>query len=151
MGLFDNPIFWLVLLVVLLGIEVMTLGLTTIWFAGGALAAFLAALCGGTITLQIVLFLCVSVILLIFTRPVAVRHLNGKTTATNVDSLIGTQAVVTKEINNIMGQGEILVNGMSWSARAEQEEKIIKEGTIVEIVRITGVKAIVCETGKKEV
>ena len=141
--LINNPIIWLILLIVLLVIEVVSLGLSTIWFAGGALVAFLAALLGANIFIQVILFLAVSVVLLIFTRPLAVRYLNGKTTATNVDSLIGEQAVVTGEINNLLGQGEITVNGITWTARADQEGQKIMVGKVVQIVRVDGVKAIV--------
>ena len=100
-----NPIVWLVILVVLLVIEIITLGLSTIWFAGGALAAFIAALLGADLYLEIILFLAVSLVLLLFTRPVVMRYLNANKTATNVDSLIGEQAIVTKPINNLLGQG----------------------------------------------
>lgn len=141
----NNPIIWLILLIVLLAVEVMTLGLSSIWFAGGALIAFIAALLGADLYIQIILFLAVSILLLIFTRPLAVRYLNGKTTATNVDSLIGAQAVVTGDINNLLGEGEIAVNGVPWSARSEQEGLIIETGKVVEIVKIIGVKAIVRE------
>ena len=143
--LINNPIIWLILLIVLLVIEVLSLGLSTIWFAGGALVAFLAALLGANIFIQVILFFAVSVVLLIFTRPLAVRYLNGKTTATNVDSLIGEQAVVTGEINNLLGQGEITVNGITWTARADQEGQKIMVGKVVQIVRVDGVKAIVRE------
>ena len=145
MDLLNNPIIWLILLIVLLAVEVMTLGLSSIWFAGGALIAFIAALLGADLYIQIILFLAVSILLLIFTRPLAVRYLNGKTTATNVDSLIGAQAVVTGDINNLLGEGEIAVNGVPWSARSEQEGLIIETGKVVEIVKIIGVKAIVRE------
>ena len=148
-SLINNPIIWLILLIVLLVIEVLSLGLSTIWFAGGALVAFLAALLGANIFIQVILFLAVSVVLLIFTRPLAVRYLNGKTTATNVDSLIGEQAVVTGEINNLLGQGEITVNGITWTARADQEGQKIMVGKVVQIVRVDGVKAIVREVKGK--
>lgn len=145
MDLLSNPIIWLILLIILLAVEVMTLGLSSIWFAGGALIAFFAALLGADLYIQIILFLAVSILLLIFTRPIAVRYLNGRTTATNVDSLIGSRAVVTGEINNLLGEGEIAVNGIPWSARSEQEDLIIDKGKVVEIVKIIGVKAIVKE------
>lgn len=145
MDLLSNPIIWLILLIILLAVEVMTLGLSSIWFAGGALIAFFAALLGADLYIQIILFLAVSILLLIFTRPIAVRYLNGRTTATNVDSLIGSRAVVTGEINNLLGEGEIAVNGIPWSARSEQEDLIIEKGKVVEIVKIIGVKAIVKE------
>ena len=81
------PIIWLVILAVLVVIEIITLGLTTIWFAGGALAALVVSLLGGPVWLQILLFLGVSVVLLIFTRPLAVRYMNKNQQKTNVDSI----------------------------------------------------------------
>ena len=138
-----NPVVWLVILIVLLVIEVITLGLSTIWFAGGALAAFIAALAGAGMAVQVVLFLAVSIVLLLFTRPVVMKYLNKNKTATNADSLIGEQAVVTKTINNLMGRGEVFINGMDWTARSGQEDEVIEKDTVVRILRIDGVKLIV--------
>ena len=106
-----EAMFWLGLLVVLLVIEIITLGLTTIWFAGGALVAFVASALGANMIVQIVLFLGVSFIMLYFTRPVAVKYLNNRTTKTNVEGLAGTTARVTGEINNLKGEGQAVVNG----------------------------------------
>ncbi len=134
---------WLVLLVLLLGIEILTLGLTTIWFAGGALVAFFAALLGANLVVQVVLFAAVSLILLAFTRPLAVKYLNRKTTKTNVDSIVGRHGEVVEEINNLQAQGQVKIDGMPWTARAEQETEIIPAGTVVTVVRVSGVKLIV--------
>ena len=138
-----NPIIWLVILIVLLVIEVITLGLSAIWFAGGALAAFIAALLGANVAVQVVLFLAVSIILLIFTRPVVMRMLNKHKTATNAESLIGEQAIVTQTINNLMGRGEVFINGLEWMARSQQDNDTIEKDTVVRILRIDGVKLIV--------
>ena len=138
-----NPILWLILLIILLVIEAISLELTTIWFAGGALAAFIAALAGADVVVQVVLFLAVSIVLLVFTRPVAMRYLNRNKTPTNAESLIGEQAVVTQTINNLMGRGVVLVNGMEWTARSLENSEMIEKDTIVRILRIDGVKLIV--------
>ena len=138
-----NPILWLILLIILLVIEAISLELTTIWFAGGALAAFIAALAGADVVVQVVLFLAVSIVLLVFTRPVAMRYLNRNKTPTNAESLIGEQAVVTQTINNLMGRGVVLVNGMEWTARSQENSEMIEKDTIVRILRIDGVKLIV--------
>ena len=114
---------WLILLVLLLGIEILTLGLTTIWFAGGALVAFFAALLGAGLVVQIVLFAGVSLVLLAFTRPLAVKYLNHRTTKTNVDSIVGRHGEVVEEINNLQAQGQVKIDGMPWTARAEREEE----------------------------
>ena len=138
-----NPVIWLVILIVLLVIEVITLDLSTIWFAGGALASFIAALAGANVAVQVVLFLAVSIILLLFTRPVVMKYLNRNKTATNADSLIGEQAVVTQTINNLMSRGEVFINGMAWTARSGREDEVIEKDTVVRILRIDGVKLIV--------
>lgn len=134
---------WLVLLVIFLAVELATLGLTTIWFAGGALAAFFVSLAGGSGTIQLVLFIVVTVVLLIFTRPFAVKYVNRDRVKTNVDSLIGKTAVVTEAIDNLAGEGQAQVNGQMWTARAKAEELKIPAGTRVRILEISGVKLMV--------
>lgn len=135
-------IIWLAALVILLIAEALTLGLTTIWFAGGAAAALAAALLGTNVWVQIGLFLIVSLVLLIFTRPVAVRYMNKSALKTNVDSLTGEQGVVDEEIDNLKGTGKVRLNDVFWTARSENGE-VIEKGTVVEILRVDGVKLIV--------
>ena len=138
-----EAICWLSVLIVLLLVEIATLGLTTIWFAGGALVACVAALLHASIWVQIVLFLVVSVLLLLFTRPVAVRYMNRNRTKTNVDSMAGKEAVVTEDIDNLKAQGVVQVNGLEWTARAENNQDVIPKGSVVEVTRVDGVKLIV--------
>ncbi len=136
-------IFWLVLLVVLLVIELATLGLTTIWFAGGAAAAFVASILGAGLVVQIVVFLAVSILLLVFTRPFAAKYINKNRVRTNVDSLLGQKAVVTQDIDNLAGTGEARVDGKVWMARTENDGQQIMCGTTVTILGVSGVKLIV--------
>lgn len=136
-------IFWLVLLIIAIVAEVLTMGLTTIWFAGGALAAVLAALLHAPIWLQVVLFFLVSLLLLFFTRPVAVKYFNRDRIKTNVESMVGRQAVVTGEIDNLQGIGQVTLNGQEWSARSTDEKTRIPVGSVVNIVSVSGVKLIV--------
>ena len=138
-----QSITWLVLLVIFLAVELATMGLTTIWFAGGALAAFLVSLAGGSLTLQVVVFIAAAVILLIFTRPFAVKYINQNRVKTNADSLIGETAVVTEAIDNLAGAGQVRVNGQIWTARSSEEDRKIPEGTRVRILEISGVKLMV--------
>lgn len=135
--------FWLLLVVVLTAIEIATMGLTTIWFAGGALVAWIAALLHANIIVQIILFLVVSIVLLVFTRPVALKYLNKDKVKTNVDSLIGQDAVVLEEIDNLNEKGKVRVNGLEWTARTLENQEIIQPGDIVSILSISGVKLIV--------
>ena len=140
-----SAIYWLIGMLILLVIEIVTLGLTTIWFAGGCLAAFVAALAGGGLAVQLIVFFVVSLVLLFVTRPIAVKYFNRGRTRTNADSLIGQRAVVTKAIDNLKAEGEAEVNGQVWTARSLNEDVVIPEGAIVDICRISGVKLIVKE------
>ena len=139
-----NAIYWLILFIVLLVIEIITLGLTTIWFAGGALTAFVLSMLEVSPAVQWAVFCAVSLILLFACRPWAVRYFNSqKKEKTNVDSLIGRTAVVTSEIRNLEGKGEVFVNGLTWTARAGEDSLVIKEDTHVTITAVQGVKLIV--------
>jgi len=139
-----NAIYWLILFIVLLVIEIITLGLTTIWFAGGALTAFVLSMLEISPAVQWAVFCAVSLILLFATRPWAVRCFNNqKKEKTNVDSLIGRTAVITSEIRNLEGKGEVFVNGLTWTARAGEDSLVIKEDTHVTITAVQGVKLIV--------
>ena len=136
-------IFWLIVLIVAIIVEVCTLGLTSIWFAGGALVAILASLLYAPVFLQVILFFVVSFLLLFFTRPVAVRYFNKDRVRTNVESMVGRQAVVTSEIDNIQGTGQVTVGGQEWSARSSVDELRIPVGNVVNIVAVSGIKLIV--------
>ena len=87
-------IIWLIVLVVCLVVEISTLGLTSIWFAGGALLALLIAMIGGPLWLQVLVFLVASIVLLIVTRPIAAKYFNKNREKTNVNSKLGKQAIV---------------------------------------------------------
>lgn len=136
-------LIWLGLILILLVIEIITLGLTTIWFAGGALVAFIAALIGADVFVQIILFLIVSLLLLFITRPYAVKFFNKDRVRTNADSLIGKTAIVLEEIDNLKGQGKVIINGQEWTARALQDGQVISADSKVVIQRISGVKLLV--------
>ena len=139
-----NPVvIWLIILVVLVVIEIFTLGLTTIWFAGGALVAIAVAALGGPVWLQVLTAVIVSAVLLFFTRPVAVKYFNRDRERTNAESWVGRQAIVTGEINNLQGIGQVAVNGMEWTARTITDGQVIKTGEVVAIRGINGVKLLV--------
>lgn len=137
-------IIWLVVLAILLVIEFLTLGLTTVWFAGGALVAFLVSLLGGPLWLQLLLFIAVSVVLLLFTRALAVKYLNKDVQKTNVDSIPGQKGIVTATIDNLKAEGQVTIQGMEWTARAKNGNTIEK-GKVVRVTAVEGVKLIVEE------
>lgn len=138
-------LFWVILLVGLLLIEVATMGLTTIWFAGGALAAAILAALHCPYYIQIATFIVISVVLICFTRPIAVRYFNKDRVKTNAESMVGKKAIVTGAIDNIKARGQVTVSGMEWTARSTSDEVTIPEGSVVTIVAISGVKLIVEE------
>ena len=141
----NQVVFWLILLIILVAVEIATMGLTTIWFAGGAFVAIIAAAFNAPLYVQITLFLIVSVVLLLFTRPIAMKYFNKDRIRTNAESLIGRQAVVTEEIDNLPATGSVSINGQGWTARCVMDGIKIPKGTVVIIRAISGVKLIVEE------
>ncbi len=136
---------WLAVLVVCVGIEIATMGLTTIWFAGGALVSAILAALNAPLWLQIVAFFVVSLILLYLTRPVAVKYFNKDRVKTNVESMIGRQAIVISEIDNLQGIGQVTVGGQEWSARSVKDDVQLPVGSVVVVRSVSGVKLIVEE------
>ena len=137
-----TSICWLAVFVLLIVIDLATMGLTTIWFAGGAVAGFIASMLGANVVIQAVVFFVVSIVLLIFTRPFAVRYINSNKTKTNIDGLIGQEALVLEEINNIRETGCARLEGKEWTARSV-DDTVIPADTVVIVERIEGVKLIV--------
>ena len=135
--------FWLMAFIILVVMEFLTMGLTTIWFAIGALVSFFASLFGAVVWLQIVLFLVVSLVVLVVYRPLAVKYVNSRRTKTNVDDLIGREAKVIERIDNLNETGRVLLNGIDWSARSTLIGGVIEEDTIVKVMEVQGVKLIV--------
>ena len=135
-------IMWLVLLIVFAASEAITVGLTSIWFAAGALVALIAALLGGAMWIQLTLFLAVSLLCLLAVRPLAKRHLNDKVVPTNADRILGRQAKVTEAIDNAAATGAVYADGKTWTARSA-DGRVIPAGELVEVERMEGVKLIV--------
>lgn len=138
-----NPMFWLILLIIFIVLELISLGLTTIWFAGGALVAYIANIAGLNEIIQIVLFFTVSMLLLIFTRPFAQKFINKGTTKTNVEAVAGKTAKVVEEIDNINSTGKAVIEGEEWMARSESDDVKFHVGELVTVSEVKGVKIIV--------
>lgn len=141
----SSVLFWLAVMVIMLVIEIATLGLTSIWFAGGALVAFILAMLNVPFLFQLVVFLIVSLVLVIFTRPVAVKYFNKDRVKTNVESMIDRQAIVVSEVDNLQSIGRVTVGGQEWSARTVEEGIVLPVGTVVIVKAVSGVKLIVEE------
>ena len=146
MGMIDATtmmLIWRALVIVLIVIEIFTVGLTTIWFAGGALAAIVINLLGLGMVWQIIVFLVVSGVLLFFTRPWALKYINSNRVKTNYEGVIGKVIRITEIVDNMNQTGKAVVNGQEWSVRSEQDKVILGEGTLAKVVKIEGVKLIV--------
>ncbi|MCM1092202.1 MAG: NfeD family protein [Butyrivibrio sp.] len=141
----EMMVVWLVILIVSIAVEVATLGLASIWFAGGALVAVVFAALSLPVWLQILVFLVISLLLMVFTRPIALKYFNRDRIRTNVESMVGRQAIVISEIDNLQGIGQVTVGGQEWSARSETDEQHMAVGTVVQVVAVSGVKLIVRE------
>lgn len=141
----SNPMLWVWVIIIAACIfaEIATLGLTVIWFAGGAAVALGTAIAGGGIWLQIILFIIVSVVLMILIRPYAKKRFNTRRTATNVDSILGQTGIVLSEIDNLQSQGLVKIGGQEWTARSMDSSETIAPGEEVIVDRVEGVKVIV--------
>ena len=142
----EREIFlWLGLMVVFLIIELATVGLTSIWFSGGALAALLVSLAGAGMVIQIAVFVVISAVLVIFTRPFAAKYVNAHHVKTNCDELIGSVVKVT--VDNFAQTGTAIAQGKEWTARCKSDKDRIEKDSLAKVAAISGVKLILekCE------
>ena len=133
---------WVAVIIAALIVEAATLDLNAIWFALGGLGGLIVTSVGGSLHVQLVVFVVISAVLIFLVRPFARRVLRPKGAATNADRIIGQEALVTQPINNTLSQGEIKVFGQIWTARAADGGEI-PAGSLVRVREIVGVKAIV--------
>ncbi len=138
----EPSVFWIILVIVFAIAEAASMGLTAIWFAVGSLAAALSALFGIDLIWQILVFIAVSALCVVYTKPFVVDKLKVKKTPTNLDRNIGKKGVVTEEIDNMNGKGQVKINGLVWTAVSENGDGI-KAGETVVVKAIKGVKLIV--------
>ena len=146
----QTTVIWLSLFVLFLVIEIITMGLTTIWFAGGALVAFLVAVLGLGLGVQIIIFAIVSLALLAVTRPLAMKYFNQERQKTGAELLIGQRLSFVLPLDQSVQQGagggsakRVEVRGQEWAAKTDAPEGKIPKNAIVVVEGIQGVKLIV--------
>lgn len=145
MGSFIDPfvLLWIVLLIAFVIAELVSVGLTAIWFAAGSLVALIAAALGVGPVVQFMLFLVVSIVLLAATRPWARKYINSRTQSTNADSLIGETIRIRERVSNMDQTGMAVVRGKEWTVRTRNDNEIIEPGQSAKVLAISGVKLIV--------
>ena len=141
-----EAIIWISLIIVFALLECITVGLTSIWFAGGALAALLFYAVGLNPVWQFTVFVIVSLVLLFFTRPWALKYFKPYLIRTNYEQIIDENVCLTETVNNIMGTGTAVYKGQEWTARAYDETKTFEAGMIVRVKEIRGVTMYVVES-----
>lgn len=146
-----ETILWIVLMIAFVVIEIATVGLTAIWFAGGALVAMFAQLIGLNIYWQIFIFIAVSAILMTVTRPWALKYFKPRLVKTNYETVLGEVVCLTEAVDNIKGTGTAVYKGQEWTARAYENGKTFEAGTIVEVKEIRGVTLYVAESSQMPV
>jgi membrane protein implicated in regulation of membrane protease activity len=132
---------WVAVVILCALVEICTFGLTTVWFALAALVMVFLSLLNISLPVQILIFLAISSALLLFTRPLAIKKLKVGREKTNVDSLVGRHALVTKKIGEFE-KGEVKLGAQIWSAQSEDNGEIA-EGVKCEVMRIEGARVIV--------
>ena len=146
MGISESLI-WLIITVALSVAEIFTMGLVTIWFAAGAAVAFVLALIGAPLAVQIAAFLVVSIVILILVRPIATKHFNNRLKKTNIDAYVGRKLIAKTDIDNLHGAGKVDMDGSTWIAVSSMDNIIIRAGETVKVVEVRGAKLIVEREG----
>ncbi len=137
------PYFWLAVMVIAIIVEALTFTLVSVWFVPGALVSLVLSFIPGIAPwVQIIVFLVVTVLLLIFVKPLTDKFLVKDKVATNADSLIGEAVIVTEEICNLEARGAVKARGQVWTARALKGDEIYAVGEVLHVVSIEGVKLI---------
>lgn len=145
-----EAIFWLVVMILFLILEMVTISLVSIWFVGGSLAAFLVTFATDKIWIQVIVFLVVSLVLLLLIRPIAGRFGVKKKDQirSGAQALVGKRAVVTESIDNLHAKGAVQVNGQFWSAKSVDDDVLIPKDSVVVISAVDGVRLVVRELKK---
>lgn len=140
-----KPVVWLVIIIILLAIELILMNLTAVWVAAGAAVALVFSLCGLPGWSQIVACFAVTILMMFFVRPVAMKYYHRRRRQAIDELIIGADGIVLSEINTRQGVGQIAVGEKVWAARAKDPKEIFKPGTVVKVLDVRGGKAIVRE------
>lgn len=138
----DWVFIWLAVIILTIIIEIITVGLTSIWLTGGGIAALVVCLLGGHWGLQLAVFFVVTFILIYFTRPWALKYIESRKTATNYEEVIGKTVRIIEDVDNVKETGKAIYNGMEWTARAKVDTETFSLNEQARVVGVQGVKLI---------
>lgn len=138
----DWVFIWLAVIILTIIIEIITVGLTSIWLTGGGIAALVVCLLGGHWGLQLAVFFVVTFILIYFTRPWALKYIESRKTATNYEEVIGKTVRIIEDVDNVKETGKAIYNGMEWTARAKVDTETFSLDEQARVVGVQGVKLI---------
>ena len=142
------PFFWIAVTVLSVIAEANTYALVAIWFMPSALVATILAFFNVPVYVQVLVFVVLSALFIIFSRVIFGKTLRPKHTPTNADSVIGETAIVTEQVCNIENRGLVRVRGQIWSARSA-DGTVLEPGEVVCVISIEGVK-LICRKEEKE-
>ncbi len=140
-------IVWTIVLIAALIVEGASFALVAIWFAAGALGALIAAGLGAPFIVQLIVFIAMAVIMLIFTRPLLKKLFPNKFIPTNSELEIGKTAVVIEAIDNATGKGRVRLSGVNWAAVSENGEDIPVDEIVV-VKEIRSAKVVVARNSE---
>lgn len=143
----DISVIWIAAVIVFVVLELATYQLVSVWFAIGAVGGLIAHLAGGDFTIQMIVFLALTVLTLCCLRPLSMKRLKPKGLKTNTESLIGDDVLIIETVDNIKAQGRGTVRGMTWTVRSI-DGSVIPENTKAKVEKIEGVKLIVKAEGE---
>lgn len=135
---------WVAIIIFAVIIEAVTEQMISIWFVPGAVICTVMDFLNVGIVWQVLVFLLISLVGILFVRKQVLKFKPGKDTKTNIDAIIGEKCVVTEKIDNFAGCGQAKVKGQIWSARGLGEDDVFEKGEVLRIVAIEGVK-IICK------
>ena len=140
-------IFWVVAFLIFAIAEAVTVRLTAIWFAVGSLAAFMSVLMEIPFWMQLLLFLLVSLLFLLITRPFQKRFLAGSCQTASVSDMIGCTGTVTEQINNDEIKGRVRIGELDWLARSH-DGCLLDAGEQVVVRSVEGISVVVARKAK---
>lgn len=127
--------FWMALIFTV--IEIETLGLVSVWFVFGAIAAMIISIFVSSVAVQAIVFITISILLIIFLRSYAVNNFRNKTVRkNNIEELTELPCVIVKDVE-AHDLGEIKLQGKIWRCRSDSGATY-KEGDHPNVLRIEG-------------